>query len=175
MMARKVGSLGDIKGKRVRTFSTPLAELVKALEGAPQQVPASELYQALQKGIVDGAIRSSSDSWNFGEQDVYKTQINPPAIVSGGQIFVTTRAWDKWPKDVQDLLASVAKEMEPKVFRVFPSAECGVTEKLKKNGLTVYELTPAEREQMIRARQAYWGQVSEKNPGIRPKAETDTL
>lgn len=51
-----VTKLEDIKGLRIRVPSALGAELVKAVGGVPVTMPQSEIYESLQRNVIDGAI-----------------------------------------------------------------------------------------------------------------------
>ena len=50
-----VHKMEDLKGLKIRSHG-PTAETLKCLGGTPVALPMPELYQALQKGVVQGGI-----------------------------------------------------------------------------------------------------------------------
>ncbi|MBW4964433.1 TRAP transporter substrate-binding protein DctP, partial [Sulfitobacter sp. CW3] len=59
----------DVAGKKFRIMSSKvLEEQFKAVDASPQVLPFSEVYSALQQGVVDGQENTISNictSWNF--------------------------------------------------------------------------------------------------------------
>src|SRR5690606_35556297 len=51
-----VDSLDDLAGLKIRVASAPMSELVTAWGATPVFMPVTELYTALQTGVVDGAV-----------------------------------------------------------------------------------------------------------------------
>ncbi|MEN8143057.1 MAG: C4-dicarboxylate ABC transporter substrate-binding protein, partial [Thermodesulfobacteriota bacterium] len=51
----KVTTLDEMKGKKIRTLGAGSALLVKQMGGIPVNVPSSEMYSGLEKGILDCA------------------------------------------------------------------------------------------------------------------------
>ena len=49
-----VSGIDDIKGLKLKTIAGNMAESVKALGGAPVDIPSPETYQAIRTGTVDG-------------------------------------------------------------------------------------------------------------------------
>lgn len=164
LLAKDINSLADIKGMRIRIFSAMLAKVVKSLGASPQRMPPAELYQGLQRGVVDGAIRSAADAWGYGERDVYKTIIKPPLFLIGGSLFYGAKAWDKLPEDVRQLLNDVAIELEPQVMTYFHEVNEQGTAELLKTGSKIYRLTPAEINRVNQARLAYWDEIVKRSP-----------
>jgi TRAP-type transport system periplasmic protein len=148
LMAKPVASLDELKGKRIRVFGTQGAKTAQYFGASPQTIPATELYPALQRGVVDGAIRAPDDAWSFGERDVYKSMISTPLQFSPGGAYIAVRVWDKLPADVQTLLSEVAVELEPQVLRYFADADAKAIEQLKAKGMQVVEMSAADRKRL---------------------------
>jgi TRAP-type transport system periplasmic protein len=53
---KPVNSLEDVKGMKLRVANKIASDVVMALGGSPISVPATETYQALQRGVIDGSI-----------------------------------------------------------------------------------------------------------------------
>jgi len=164
MMAKPINGLDDLKGKRIRAFGSLTAKVVQHFGGAPVTIPPHELYPALQRGVVDGAIRAPDDAWSFGERDVYKSMIGTPIQLATGGVFMATRVWDKLPKDVQQILSSVAIELEPQVLKYYRDSDNKAMENLKARGLRVIEIGPADQKRQVDARNLYWDDVAAKSP-----------
>jgi TRAP-type C4-dicarboxylate transport system substrate-binding protein len=172
LMAKPVASLDELKGKRIRVFGTQGAKTTQYFGGSPQTIPATELYPALQRGVVDGAIRAPDDAWSFGERDVYKSMISTPLQFSPGGAYIAVRVWDKLPADVQKLLSEVAVELEPQVLRYFADADAKAIEQLKAKGMQIVEVSAADRKRLSEARMLYWEDIVAKSPthGVKLKA-----
>jgi len=164
LMAKPVASLDELKGKRIRVFGTQGAKTAQYFGASPQTIPATELYPALQRGVVDGAIRAPDDAWSFGERDVYKSMISTPLQFSPGGAYIAVRVWDKLPADVQKLLSEVAIELEPQVLRYFADADAKAIEQLKAKGMQVVEMSAADRKRLAEARTLYWEDIVAKSP-----------
>jgi len=164
MMGKPVSGLDDLKGKRVRVFGTQGAKAAQYFGASPQTIPAHELYPALQKGVVDGAIRAPDDAWSFGERDVYKSMIGTPMQLAPGSTYIAVRVWDKLPADVQQLLSSTSEEFEPQVLSYFHDADQKSIENLKSKGMQVVDVDAAGKKRLTEARLLYWEDVVAKSP-----------
>jgi TRAP-type mannitol/chloroaromatic compound transport system substrate-binding protein len=99
-----------------------------------------EIYQALQKGVVDAAEFSSpSCDWGMGFQEVTKYWAVPgwhqPASVLG--VMINKQEWDKLDKDVQENLQIAAKAtaMEQTTKQFYGAIEA--TQKFLDKGIKV--------------------------------------
>ena len=166
MMAKPISGLDDLKGKRIRVFGTQGAKAAQYFGASPQTIPPHELYPALQRGVVDGAIRAPDDAWSFGERDVYKSMIDTPMQLAPGSAYIATRVWDRLPPDVQQLLASTSEEFEPQVLNYFHQSDQKSLENLKAKGLRVIEIGPADKKRLAEARTLFWEDVLAKSPVV---------
>ena len=57
---RPIAGIDDLRGKKIRVYSPALSRVVEQLGGAGVTVPFPEVYQALQRGVVDCAISGST-------------------------------------------------------------------------------------------------------------------
>ena len=51
-----IRTLEDVKGRKWRVHTPPLAQAIKELGGAPASIPINEVYQALERGVIDTAF-----------------------------------------------------------------------------------------------------------------------
>jgi TRAP-type C4-dicarboxylate transport system substrate-binding protein len=113
-----VKGLEDLKGKKVRTFGTSLPDLVTALGGQPVNVTFAESYTALERGVADcgitGTGSGNSAKWYEVTNHMYTLSVG----WSVGAYYVNLDWLNKQPKDVQDFLLAVFKEMEDKQWEL---------------------------------------------------------
>lgn len=75
MTNKVVRTPDDLKGLRLRTPSRNQAEIIKGLGAVPVAMPMPSTYNALQKGVVDGAIVGISVVNSFKLHEVVKNFI----------------------------------------------------------------------------------------------------
>ena len=51
---KQVKTLEDLKGMKIRVTGGPPTEQIKALGAVPTPIPMPDIYQALDKGVIDG-------------------------------------------------------------------------------------------------------------------------
>ena len=83
IMVDEINSVAELEGKRIRVWDAMGASIMTAAGAVPQTIPASELYTALQRGTVDGALRDPFAAWSQGERDVYRTIVRPSHLHRG--------------------------------------------------------------------------------------------
>lgn len=137
-----VASLAQIKGKKIRVPQTQiLIDTVKAFGAAPTPISYSELYSALQTGIVDGAENPPTGylANNFFEVAKYYTldgHTYSPSIM-----IMSELSWNKLTPAQRSVIDAAARETE--VFNK-ASAEKADTDafvELKKRGAQIITVT----------------------------------
>src|SRR5690606_4458681 len=80
-----IRTVDDLKGKNIRVASEVQIELTKNWGANPVATPVADMYDALQKGTLDGAIFSlvGAEAWNYHEVAPYITTIRTsnPAFI----------------------------------------------------------------------------------------------
>ncbi|SMY11095.1 TRAP transporter substrate-binding protein [Brevibacterium jeotgali] len=67
---RPVVEPGDLRGLRIRTAGHVEGEMVKSLGGAPVSMSSAELYEALERGTIDGMVSYLGTIVSRGLEDV---------------------------------------------------------------------------------------------------------
>ena len=102
---RPIKSLADLKGLRVYSFPTG-GKFVQRFGVVPMSMPYEDVEMALQTGILDGAFWCGyTETSTVGWAEVTKYFLTNPFC--GGWIgswFVNTKAWEKVPPHLQQLL-----------------------------------------------------------------------
>lgn len=70
MKDRDVRTPEDVKGLKLRVSGAAAAAVVEALGATPVQMPAGEIYNALQTGLIDGLLTGSSAIGDFKLDEV---------------------------------------------------------------------------------------------------------
>ena len=172
MMKSPIEKLDDLKGKRLRSSGSQGAKTLQALGASPVSMSAAELFDALNKGIVDGAIRAPNHAFDFGEQDAYKYVITNPVQIAMGQVFIAARLWEKLPERAKNVLENTAKEFEPQVMAYYKAQADGAIEKLRAKGAKIITLSPVEAKRITDARLSYWDDIAKASPDQGAKLKT---
>lgn len=61
---------GDLKGLKIRVAGSAAAAVIEALGATPVQMPAPQIYNALQTGLIDGVVTGSSAIGDFKLDEV---------------------------------------------------------------------------------------------------------
>ena len=70
---KQVKTLDDFKGLKFRVLGGPPTEMAKALGAVPDTIPMPDVYQSLDKGVVDGAARRGKRCRRSGSTRLRRT------------------------------------------------------------------------------------------------------
>ena len=100
----------DMKGLKIRVAGKVEAKIIQVLGGVPVSLPSAELPQALQRGVVDGALINPWTSGGRGVEEFCKYMLVLPLSGQSGAYYVLWDKWNSWPEDVRKVLTDAAKE-----------------------------------------------------------------
>ena len=107
MLSRKpVKSLEDMKGLKIRTLGGPPTEMAKALGMVPTLIPMPDMYQSLDKGVVDAGITPWEAVQGFRLYEVAKNVTIAPFYTSYFSLCANRQKIQSIPKDLRDILLS---------------------------------------------------------------------
>ena len=159
-----VKSIGDFKGLTFRVTPAYKA-FVEALGAAPVTTDPGEVFNALQRKMVQGYGWPSLGISDFGWDEVTKFVINPPFYQVDVATLVHISAWNKLAKDLQDVLAASMQEVEREAFDHFIKLISQDREKISKKGVQEVNLPREESEKYLQiAYEAAWKEVLKKDP-----------
>jgi C4-dicarboxylate-binding protein DctP len=138
----------DFKGQKMRIQSSKVLDAqMRAFGAMPQVMAFSEVYQALQTGVVDGTENPPS---NMFTQKMYEVQKH--ATVSnhgylGYAVIVNKMFWEGLPADIRTALEAAMKQASVFANEIAQKENDDSLASIKASGKTeVYVLTKEERE-----------------------------
>lgn len=153
---KEISTPADLKGVKLRTLGAPAQ--VKAWESAGAIVTpmdVSELYSAIQQGVVDGQENPLSE---IKAQRFYEVQkyMSLTAHVYTPMLFsCSTIAWDRLSAEQQEILLKAAKDAQAEVYRINDANETSLLAEIKAAGVKVNENPDKEAFKAAMAPAAY--------------------
>ena len=143
---RPLHHVADFKGLKMRIQSSKVLDAqMRALGAIPQVMAFSELYQALQSGVVDGTEGTPSNFWT---QKIYEVQKDMTLSNHGHLAYaaiVNKKFWDGLPADIRTTLDACMKDATTYANAIAATENTQALEKIKASGkTTIYTPTDAE-------------------------------
>jgi C4-dicarboxylate-binding protein DctP len=140
-------NVADYKGKKFRIQSSKvLEEEIRSVGGIPQVMAFSEVYQALQTGVVDGTENPISNFYTQKMHEVQKHLSLTNHGYLGYAVIVNKKFWEALPADVRGQLEQAVKEATVYANKIAQEENDLALAGVKKSGKTiVYEPSKEER------------------------------
>jgi C4-dicarboxylate-binding protein DctP len=141
----------DYKGLKMRIQSSKvLGDEMKALGAIPQVMAFSEVYQALQTGVVDGTENPPSNFYTQKMQEVQKFLALTNHGYLGYAVIVNKKFWDGLPADVRTTLEGAMKDATKFADDIAKKENDDALEAVKKTGKTEILTLTAEQKAAMR-------------------------
>jgi TRAP-type mannitol/chloroaromatic compound transport system substrate-binding protein len=142
---RPIASVVDLKGLKVRATGL-IGEMLAAAGATVVYFPSSEIYGALEKGIIDAAVYGPlATQYELGFHEVTKYIAIPPMASEGDEAIINMDAWNKLPDDLKMLLTLSIAEHGERLAAIYRHESETALEAFKEKGLTVSVMPESER------------------------------
>ena len=160
-------SVDDLKGLKLRAPEGAIANVFAAAGAAPVNLPASEVYTSLDKGVVDAADYSVfSANQSEGLNDIASHPVYPgfhslPLI----EVSMNKDKWDALPDDMKMLLEETVKEFQQAQLESNHKADLAAVGKAAANPkITIHDWSAEERAKFRKIATAEWERTAKTSP-----------
>ena len=143
----------DFKGVKIRGLSKLWDEGLVAMGAAPSAMPGSEVYQALQTGVIDAGFTGVQAAHSRRFYEVQKFGVASNIILAYDNLIVNPEWWDKLPADVKKGILDAVEKAEARVMPKDDAIPPEHLQQLRDKGMNVTELSPAQKKVMADAMQ----------------------
>lgn len=143
---RPMHAPADFKGLKMRIQSSKVLDAQMRILGAnPQVTPMSEVYQALQTGVVDGQENTPSNIYTQKMYEVQKHLTVSNHGYIGWVIVVNKKFWDSLPADLRTILEGAMRDATRYTNAISEQENEAALAAIKKSGKTdIYVLSAKE-------------------------------
>ena len=137
----EVTGIEALKGLKIRVSEDPvMTGMVTNLGASPTVVSFTELYSALQTGVVDGAEQPIANYKSNAFNEVAPYLLLDGHTLGAIQIVITDAAWAKLSAEQQGWIMEAGKATQEFNANLSATAEAQVLEELKASGVKVSEV-----------------------------------
>jgi tripartite ATP-independent transporter DctP family solute receptor len=152
----------DLSGIKLRTPSGEWrVKMFQAYGANPTPMSFSEVFTALQTGVVDGQENPLTQIYSAKFQEVQDYLSMTGHVYTPAYVLVGLNTWESWPEDVRTILEETAKETQAFVYEEAVRLETELLEKIQTE--SEIEVNEADKDAFITASdtiyQEFGGQV----------------
>ncbi|MCR5215360.1 MAG: TRAP transporter substrate-binding protein [Lachnospiraceae bacterium] len=138
---KEIKGMEDLAGMKLRVSNDPIMNgLVEGLGASPTVVAFTELYSALQTGVVDGAEQPIANYKANSFPEVANNLILDGHTLGAIQVIITDEAWDKLTPAQQNVLTEAGKVASEYNRSISEQKEKEVLDELKASGCNVVDV-----------------------------------
>lgn len=158
---RPIEKPGDLSGIKLRVpQGVWRVKMFQAYGANPSPMALSEVFVALQTGVMDGQENPFAQIYPSRFQEVQKFlsltgHVYTPAYLTAG------RSWNRLPEDIRKVLDETATEVEPFVLETAARLDDELLAKLKEAGMQVNEV---DKEAFVAASQGVYDEFADEVP-----------
>jgi TRAP-type mannitol/chloroaromatic compound transport system substrate-binding protein len=166
---KSLAGVGDLKDWKFRSPPGLETEIFAELGSKPVVMDFTEVFTALETGIIDGADYSGlANNVGAGLYDI-ATHATFPGFHSmpADHLAIRKDAWDALPPDIQRIIDVAMQKLAFQTAMTFDVANKKAAAALAAKGITLHEWSEEDRGAFRQAAQANWQRWAEKTPEAR--------
>ncbi|MBS8240187.1 twin-arginine translocation pathway signal protein [Marinobacter lipolyticus] len=175
VIKQPVNSWEDFTKLKIRS-SGALQTFLTEAGAAASYIPGSELYSALDSGIVDGAHWGASQgAYSMGLYEVAKYHVQPALNIAGTDvIIVSQKALDKLPEDMQKIVKQALDEQFwVRTNEYLYKERITLAKAISEQGVEVNTLPDDVQQRLTKTAQSLWDEEAKR--GDNAKKALDLL
>jgi C4-dicarboxylate-binding protein DctP len=143
----------DFKGMKMRIQSSKVLDAqMRALGANPQVMAFSEVYQALQTGVVDGTENTPSNIYTQKMHEVQSDLTVSEHGYIGYAVIVNKKFWEELPAEIRTQLEGAMRDATKYTNAISEQENAQALDAIRKSGKTnIHLLTSAEKAEWRKA------------------------
>jgi len=160
---RPINTPADLQGIKLRVPEGKWrVKMFQAYGANPSPMKFSEVFTALQTGVMDGEENPFTQIYSAKFQEVQKYLSLTGHVYTPAYVVVGAKKWATLPADVRQVLEDCAKETQAYVYETAEKDDTDLLEKLKGAGMQVNN---ANKDAFIAASRLVYDEFAKEVPG----------
>ena len=156
---------GDLQGIKLRVPEGKWrVKMFQAYGANPSPMKFSELFTALQTGVMDGEENPFTQIYSAKLQEVQKYLSLSGHVYTPAYLTVGAKRWESLPADVRKVLEDTAKETQAYVYEVAARDDDELLGKLKQAGMQVNDV---DKDAFVAASKPIYEEFGKEVPGAK--------
>jgi TRAP-type mannitol/chloroaromatic compound transport system substrate-binding protein len=163
---KEIKSLADMKGVKFRIGGFG-GKIIERIGGVPQNIPAGEIYQALEKGTIDAAEWVGPyDDEKLGLNKVASNYAYPGWWEGGPQLdfFINDKAWNGLSPEYKAIVEAAAGYAHVDMQAKYDARNPAALKRLVGGGTKLFRFPKEMMDAAFKEAMAYYSELSASNP-----------
>ncbi|MBN1545583.1 MAG: TRAP transporter substrate-binding protein DctP [Syntrophaceae bacterium] len=160
----------ELNGLKIRAASSHM-EFIKQIGGNPVAVPPTDIYTAMERGVIDGFVWPIALIKEWGWHEVVKYIVVKPTFYQAvNQVLINLDYWNKLPAHLQELLTQTCEQAQMVALERARKRIHSELDEFQQMGIKFIELPPEEAKKYKEiADSSFWKVVLKRSPELGPK------
>jgi TRAP-type C4-dicarboxylate transport system substrate-binding protein len=139
-----IKSYEDFNGRVIRSAGGSMNLAIQSLGAAPAEIPASDIYVAMERGTVGATLSAFSSVKGYGVQELCDAASSNGSFGTFTNVFsIRQEKWDTIPEDIRAAMMEAGALVEKSVATRMDGETDSLAAEFAANGMHIYEI-PAE-------------------------------
>lgn len=163
----------DLKDWKFRSPPGLETEIFAELGASPIVMDFTEIFTALETGIIDGADASSlANNVGLGLYDIVKHATFPGFhSMPVDHVTFNLDIWNSFPDDIKAIIETATQALALQTTMTFDIANLEAAAKIQSEGVTLYDWSPEDRAEFRAGAMRAWDGWAEKTPEAKALVE----
>ena len=172
--SRPIASFEDLKGWKFRSPPGLETEIFEELGASPIVMDFTEIFTALETGIIDGADASGlANNVGLGIYDLVKHATYPGFhSMPSDHLACNKDVWDGMTEQQRRIIDTAMQKFSFQIALANEKANAEAAAKLTEQGVTLYDWSAEDRAVFRQAAQTAWERWADKNAETRALVES---
>lgn len=164
--SKPLKGVADLKGLKMRAPEGMVQKVFAAAGAAPVNLPGSEVYTSLEKGVIDAAdytlfsVNHQQGMHKIGKYPVFPGFHSVPLQV----VTINNDIWSSLPKSIQTMMETSVWRLATEVYFQYEMQDLEAAAKARAEGVQIIDWPLAERAKFRNIARAQWESVTKQSP-----------
>ncbi len=146
---KPIQTIADLKGMKFRTASPHVTEALKMFGAIPVNMPITETYMSLERGVVEGTVLPWEGNFIFKLAELLKYGTETKFYTMTMMVSMNKRKFDSLPKDVKKVFEeTTGMAMSMEAGKVYDDTNAPMRGLCVKKGMKVIQLPENEKKKL---------------------------
>lgn len=146
---KPVQTIGDLKGMKFRTASPHVTDALKIFGAVPVNMPVTETYTALERGVIEGTVLPWEGNFVFKLAELLKYGTETEFYTMSMMVVMNERKWNSLPEDVKRVIdETTGMVMSEEAGKVYDDTNVPMKNLCIKQGMQVLQLPLEEKKKL---------------------------
>lgn len=135
----------DFQGKVIRSAGGSMNLAIKALGASPAEIPAGDIYVAMERGTVSSTFSAYSSVKGYGVQELCNAASRNGSFGTFTNVFsIREDKWEKIPDDIKQAMMQAGENVQKSIAALMDGETVSLAKEFTQAGLEIYEFPASE-------------------------------